>query len=107
MWLYEIHTDGVRDTPTWAQCFTAQKKVIRISELTFSQELKTLPPKTNLPQTYSYATATTSLLEVPTFVRNFIFRNKIFYTFLCVHTLYQLMKGSGSEMCVFLNRWQL
>lgn len=53
-----------------------------MSELTSSQELQTLPPKTNLPQPYSYATATTALLEVPTFMGNFIFRNKTFKTFI-------------------------
>ena len=75
-----MHTDSATDTQTGAQCFTAEKKVIQMSELTSSQELQTLPSKTNLSQPYSNATATTALLEVPTFVSHFIFRNKTFKT---------------------------
>jgi len=91
-----MHTDSARDTQTGALCFTAEKKVIQISELISSQELKTLPTTTNSPQPYSYATATTTLLEVPTFVSNFIFRNKTFKTFIMCYTCYtiQLMHYS-------------
>jgi hypothetical protein len=55
-----MQTDNVRDTQTGALCFTAEKKVIQISELTSSQELQTLPTKTYLLEPYSYATAKTS-----------------------------------------------
>jgi hypothetical protein len=77
-----MHTGSARDIQTGALCFTAEKKVIQISELISSQELKTLPTTTNSPQPYRCATATTTLLEVPTFVSNFIFRNKNFKTFI-------------------------
>jgi len=90
----------VRDTQTGALCFIAEEKVIQISELTSFKELQTLPPKTNLPHPYSYATATTALLEVPTFVSNFIFRNKTFKNFIMCAKFKSTVRG----MCTFLHR---
>jgi hypothetical protein len=64
-----------------------------MSELSSSQELQTVLPKTNLPQPYSYATATTALLEVSTFVSNFIFRNKTFKTSIMCAYFISTVKG--------------
>jgi hypothetical protein len=88
-----MHTDRARDTQTGALRFTAEKKVIQISELTSSQELQTLPTKTNLLKPYSYATAKTTLFEEPTFVSNFIFKNKTFKTFTMCAYFISTVKG--------------
>jgi len=69
-----LHTDSARDTQTGVLCFIEEEKVIQISELTSFQELQTLPPKTNLPHPYSYATATTALLESTFFCEQLYFQ---------------------------------
>jgi hypothetical protein len=53
-----------------ALCFTAEKKVIQISELTSHFKLYLLK---QLTQPYSYDAATTALLEVSTFHRATLF----------------------------------
>jgi hypothetical protein len=72
MWLYAIHTDSAWDTPAGALCFTAEKKVIQISELTSSQKLQTLPPKT------IYLSLTAMLLQLQHCLKYLLFRATLF-----------------------------